>query len=214
MRNDIDCKAVERMVDLDLMAFMRTIHTGISASSVVQEAKWHGDCPRLAALLEDRDSFQEAYNAAACKDIYKVAARKEARAKCIDTIHKIASNVELSLWDDTAKIAALGFPVKRHQRTSKTTPLGVTTSFTIVQTEHRGQATGKVKAIPGAHYYEMRSTEGDPTVQENYVHFDTYASCNMEMKGLVPGRQYSFCVRGRSSKSEGPWSAPVTIIAT
>jgi hypothetical protein len=36
----------------------------------------------------------------------------------------------------------------------------------------------------------------------------------MEFNGLTPTSQYSFCVRGRASKKVGPWSSPVTIIAT
>lgn len=214
MRNFIDSCAIERMTDPGLITFMGTIHGGISASSVIREFKWHADCPGLDALKEQRDVFQAAFDAAIYKDVQKVAVRKEARAKSIDFIKKIANNVELSFWDDPAKIAALGFPLRK-TRTVNSSPIGVTASFNVVQGEHRGQAIGKAKPITGATFYEVRLTEGDPTVQEEYRHFDTYTGCShMEFNGLTLTRQYSFCVRGRSTKKTGPWSSPVTIIAT
>jgi hypothetical protein len=213
MRNVIDCSAIEHMTDLDLIAFMGTIYGGMSASSVIQEAKWHGDSPRLDGLKENRDILQAAYDAAIYKDIQKIAAKKEARTRSIDIIKKIASNVELSIWDDPAKIAALGFPLRR-PRTSITSALGVTESYNLVHGEHPGQVIGKAKRIPGATFYDVRITDGNPTVQEGYRHFDSFSACsNMEYNGLTPTKQYSFCVRGRSSKSTGPWSSPVTIIA-
>jgi len=214
MRNSIDMGAVEGLNDPGLITFMGTLHDGISASSVIQEFKWHGDCPRLESLKEHRDIFQAAYNAAIYKDVQKVAIRKEARTKSIDLIKKIANNVELCYWDDTAKIAALGFPVKK-PRTTSSLPIGITSSFNVIQGEHRGQAIGKAKPIPGATFYEVRYTQADPTNQEEYRHFDTYMGCShMEYNGLTPTQQYSFCIRGRSTKKTGPWSSPVTIIAT
>lgn len=214
MRKIIDCSAIERMSDVDLIGFMGTIHAGMSAASVIDDAKWHGDSPRLDGLIEHRDIYQGAHNAAIYKDVQKVAAKKEARTKSIDTIKKIANNVELSVWGDAAKIAALGFPVKG-PRTVNSSPLGITAGFHVVQGEHRGQLIGKAKPIQGATLYDVRYTQGNPTVQEDYVHFDTFSGCsNMVFNGLTPAGQYSFCVRGRSTKSTGPWSSPVTIIAT
>jgi hypothetical protein len=177
MRNIIDCGAIEHMVDLDLISFMGTVHAGMSASSVIQETKWHADSPKLADLEEDRNNFLVTYNAAIYKDILKVAAKKEARAKSIHTIKKIASNVELSIWEDTAKIAALGFPV-RNQRTHNPAPLGVPACFIVLQGEHRGQVIGKLKPIPGAKFYEVRFSEGDPTIEESYKHFDSFSACS------------------------------------
>ena len=105
--------------------------------------------------------------------------------------------------------------MKQRQRTANSSPLGMMTNFSISQGLHRAQAIGKGKAIPGAMFYDVRVTEEDPTVVENYVHFDSYPGCShMEFNNLTPTKQYSFCVRGRSSKSTGPWSSPVTIIAT
>ena len=214
MRNIIDFHVIDKMIDLDLISFMGTLQTGMSASGVIQEEKWHPDSPKLADLEEDRINLQAAHDAAIYKDILKVAARKEARAKSIDTLKKMANNMELSFWDDPGKIAALGFPVK-HQRTRNQAPLGVPASFIVLQGEHRGQVIGKVKPIPAAKFYEVRVTEGDPTIEESYAHFDSFSACsNMEFNGLTPTRQYSFCVRGRASKKVGPWSSPVTIIAT
>src|SRR6185369_4329489 len=98
MRNSIDCRTIERMSDLELIGFMATIYGGMSASSVVQEAKWHEDSPRLESLKEHRDLLQETCDAALSKDMLKVAAKKEARGKSIEVIKKISSNVELSIW--------------------------------------------------------------------------------------------------------------------
>ncbi len=215
MRNIIDCRAIGRMADSKLITFMGTVHVGMSASSLLHDAKWHKDSPKIDDLKEVRDAFQDAFAAAVCKDIWKVAAKREARIKSIATIKKIAKNVELSFWGDPAKIAALGFPLKRLQRIANTSPLGATASFTVVRGQHRGQAIGKAKPIPGAAFFEVRFTQSDPTVEEDYVPFDTFTGCShMEFNGLTPSRQYSFCVRGRSSKSVGPWSFAVTIIAT
>ena len=214
MRNVIDFTVIDRMTDVELIPFMGTLLAGMSASDAIQEDKWHADSPRLADLEKDRLNLQAAHDAAIYKDILKLAAKKEVRAKCIDTLKKTANNVELSLWNDPAKIAALGFPVK-HQRTRSAASLGAPVNFVVLQGEHRGQVIGKLKPIAGAKFYEIRVTEGDPTIEENYAHFDSFSACSsMECNNLTPTKQYSFCARGRASKKTGPWSSPVTIIAT
>jgi len=214
MRNTVDCSAFERMPDLDLIALMGGLYTALSGNDAFQADKWHADSPKLEQLKERHDVLQEAYNAAIYKDIQKIAAKKEARAQSIDILKAIASNVGLSAWNDPAKIAALGFPMKR-PRTSNTAPLGATANFVVLQGEHRGQLIGKAKAIAGATFYDVEFTERDPTVEANWTHFDSFpGSSSMVFNELTPAKQYSFRMRGRSSKGAGPWSTPVTIIAT
>lgn len=214
MRNTVDCSVIERMPDLALIALMGGLYIALDGNPAFLQDKWHADAPRLDQLKELRDRLQEAYNAAIYKDIQKVAVKKEVRSLSIDVIKAIASNVELSAWNDPAKIAALGFPMKR-QRTSNTAPLGGTANFVVLQGEHRGQLIGKAKAIAGATFYDTEFTDRDPTIEVNWAHFDSFPGCsNMVFNGLTPAKQYSFRVRGRSSKGAGPWSTPVTIIAT
>ena len=110
MRDSINCRMIDRMTDTELLTFMSTVHTTMKASELIQEDKWHGDAPKLDSLLTNRDFFQSAYNAAIYKDLQKVAAKKKARSKCIDTIKKIANNVELSFGTMTRKSPLWDFP--------------------------------------------------------------------------------------------------------
>ena len=214
MRNIINVRNIERMTDVNFIRFMRTIHARMSENSVIREATRNGNFAMLDSLKDAVELFQEAFEAAFYKDVRMVDAKRKARAKAIDLIKKIANQVELLFWDETAKIAALGFPVKR-QRTTHSAPLGATARFTVVQGKFSGQVIGKAQRIPGAPLYDVRVTEGNPAVEENYRHFDTFTGCsNMVLNGFTPTRKCSFCVRGRSSKSVGPWSTPVTIIIT
>lgn len=72
----------------------------------------------------------------------------------------------------------------------------------------------KASAVKFAKSYEISVCEGDPLVEENWRHHATYGVVNrMEIRGLIPGKLYSFRVRAIFSNGAGPWSNYVTLMA-
>jgi hypothetical protein len=61
---------------------------------------------------------------------------------------------------------------------------------------------------------EGQYTTGDPTVDANWSMHITFGTCHdVVFPNLTPGQLYSFPFRGVYAKSNGPWSAVVTLMA-
>lgn len=216
MRGLIDPKPILLLPDHGLISFMGTLYTTLSEDESVDDSKWHPETAKLAVVQQRKENLQTTSDAAVTKDIFKLAAKKECRSLCHESLLQAFSNLELAFWNNPAKLASFALPMKQQRASSKSRQeLGATEAFQVVQGEHPGQLIGKAKRIPKAVFYDVQMCQGYPGDESAWAIFDSYSTCShMEFGGLTPTSRVSFRVRGRSSKSTGPWSPPFTIIVT
>jgi len=73
---------------------------------------------------------------------------------------------------------------------------------------------GKCNSVKKARSFGLEVCEGDPTIEENWKYISVAVHCTrMEMKGLTPGKVYSYRVRAITPSGTGPWSSYVTLMA-
>ena len=201
--------------DADLLAKGGTVLNALSTHPVYQVAL-PTFVPTLAILKDAIDKYQEAFNAAVNRDRMKIALRKAARAEFIVILDKIARYMEMAVGDDTNLLLNTGFDITREYASANAySTLSSPSNFSVTQGDHRGSMTAKASRIQGAASYEAHVAEGDPTVEANWNFLAVYVRPGeMLITDREPGKLYSFRLRAIGVSGVGPWSTPVSLIAT
>jgi hypothetical protein len=166
------------------------------------------------ALLSEKSNVLEAVSLdAESHDKYKLAHRKALTAELKKDLKGSLLHVELAAKGDAELLHSLGLNMKR-MPVKRAIPLPMLAPLlTVTQGEKSGFLAGKVVKCPGAQMYLVQITDGDPTVEANWVRVDIFRKQNFEVGNREPGKTYYLRARCYGSSGTGPWSAIVTIIA-
>ncbi|HBG07228.1 MAG: hypothetical protein A2075_09565 [Geobacteraceae bacterium GWC2_58_44] len=106
-----------------------------------------------------------------------------------------------------------GFDVKPVVKSSNAAYyLGAPGNFRVSRSEVSGELMVTATREKFAASYYLEICEGDVT-EEGWKPVDTYVRCfRIVVAGLVPGKRYTFRIRGIGSKGVGPWATSATIM--
>ena len=174
---------------------------------------WPAWVASLGRLTEKSNMLEAVNLEAESRDKYKVAQRNALNQELKRELRSSVLHVELAAQSNADLLHSLGLnmrriPVKRNNSVAMLAP-----QLTVVQGKKSGTLSGKIAKCPGAKMTEVQITEGDPTVEENWVKVDVFSMQNFEVNGKVPGKAYSLRARCYGRTGTGPWSSVVTLIS-
>lgn len=164
------------------------------------------------------DAFRAVHQEALTGNHVKIAERNATRLTLNQQTVDLADFVELASRKDASVMIRSGFDYFR--RTYGSAPPvafhaipGAAASLQAKHGPERGTIILKATGITGAKSYDVWITDGDPTVEKNWRHFEVFGTSRMVLKNLEPGRLYSFRVRGIGGAESGPWSHYISLMA-
>jgi hypothetical protein len=173
-----------------------------------------GLLPTEAHLKEAHERFQGTFNEVLSGGRDKASTRQD-REALNKALTRFTALINLAAEEDPTLPQQVGLnprPVKT--TTVAHAPIAAPTGFRVTHGEEHGMIIGKVNSVKKARSYELEVCEGDPTVEENWKYIAVSVHCTkMEMKGLTPGKLYSFRVRAVTPIGKGPWSSYATLMA-
>ncbi|MBJ6724263.1 fibronectin type III domain-containing protein [Geomesophilobacter sediminis] len=200
--------------DDGLLKFSKQIRDSLKVHPAFQ-GDWHSAIS-LEKLSKAIDEFETAKEAAQYRDLQKIGIREGFREKLIIALNQTAHFVQMVGFGDYTILSGTGFEIREGKRSAPRTyaPLA-SPDYSVMQGDVLGMVIGTVKMAPGVSYYEVHITQGDPTVEENWVFAANFTRKNgsrMEHRGLNSAQKYSLRVRGVGDDGPGPWSDPKTIL--
>ena len=171
--------------------------------------------PNLDQLKAVTDSYRDLYHAAQNGDRVKIAQRNMVRADSQTKFISLANYLENKAGSNTYLLLDIGFDLR--DRAARGTQVGTSTVEAANVVVKHGEVTGvvllKCARVNGAGSYEVQMMEGEASADGNWQNAGSFLHCSrMEIKGLEPGKRYSFRVRVLGANGFGPWSASVSII--
>jgi hypothetical protein len=167
----------------------------------------------LARLTEKGNILEAADLQAESHDKYKVAQKNALNQDLKKDLRSSVLHVELVAQGNVQLINSLGLnqrhaPGKKNNLLPMLAPL-----LTVTQSKKSGFLDGKVIMCPGAKMFLVQITDGDPSVEANWVRVDIFSKQSFEVGGREPGKTYFLRARCYGPSGTGPWSAIVTIIS-
>lgn len=171
--------------------------------------------PSLAKLKEITDAYRESYYAAVNGDRVKISQRDLLRPRVEEEFVSLAAFLTQKAGKDQFMLVDLGFEVR--ERAAKSTHVSSSLVAPSNVTAKHGELPSVIilrcSRTYGTGSYEVQISEGDSSVEENWRPAGHYMHASrMEVKGLEPGRRYSFRLRSIGPDGPGPWSAIVSLI--
>jgi hypothetical protein len=167
-----------------------------------------------ATLAIQFAAYEAAYNAALGGDSAKIIIRQAAREVLTASFKKNAPYLEVVAGGSVPVLETTGYDL-RHDSTGGGAPavLDAPGGFTVKRGALSGTVTMGCAALPGAGSYQAQQCTGDPTVEANWSDAATFKHCaHNTLGGLVPGKTYSFRLRGIGANGPGPWCNFITLI--
>jgi hypothetical protein len=204
-----------RISDTDFLALSVAISALLSKHPDFPEP-WPSIFPNLATLNGSNDRFREACIAASNRDHVKIAEKKTARTEVEEHLFNISRLLETMAGKNHNMLLNTGFSLRR-PKTGRSAKAGISltppTNLTVRHGDDSGSMFVKCTRQLAAGSYELQISEEVPSA-EDWKQQGIYVHCsNMEVKGLEPGKKYSFRIRAIGGKGPGPWSSPVTLMA-
>jgi hypothetical protein len=170
--------------------------------------------PTEAQLKEAHDRFQGTFNEVLTGGRDKASTRED-REALNKALTRFTALVNLAAEIDPSLPQQVGLNPRPAKINSVVhAPIAAPTGFRVTHGEQHGMIIGKVNSVKKARSYELEVCEGDPTVEENWRYVAVSVHCSkMEMKGLTPGKLYSYRVRAVTPLGKGPWSSYLTLMA-
>ncbi|MBJ6727273.1 fibronectin type III domain-containing protein [Geomesophilobacter sediminis] len=202
------CFGDSKMSDAELLAFTGRVVEGVP--TIVDVDKDWGSTPTIAQLAEEKNRFQAACYAAQSRDIFKTKEKKQIRTNLFRMLRKIGHFVEIETDFNEDLLIKSGYPLRKKRARTMANALATLIAPIIQSITHGdqpGTMVGYVNKVPDARCYEIFITDGDPLVEQNWKHFQTYLEAGfLVMSNLASGQRYSARVRGIFKKGPGPWS--------
>ncbi|MEX8519372.1 MAG: fibronectin type III domain-containing protein [Leptothrix sp. (in: b-proteobacteria)] len=158
--------------------------------------------------------FSGAYQDALCHDIYKIAVRNQARQVLVDVLKRLAHYLEMVCNGDPAVLATSGFKLRQDPVRSgmSSTHLAAPTELHLATGTNRGEVDLHAAKLVGAQFHEVQICTGDPTVEANWAHKDTFTSLQQATIAGLPAGPVWVRVRGGNSAGYGDWSGAVCVL--
>ena len=182
-------------------------------------AVWPPGVPPLDEVRVDRNNFQVGIIAAQNHDSLKIAERNTLRAILEKKINHLAAFVQMAAHGDADALASSGFELRRPRSSSSSAgsdePLPAPTDFSVEHGSLSGTLTLHASRPTGARACDIEVAQGDPSVPENWHHWDVSGSWSrITLSGFTPGQVYWLRVRAIGGKTgHGLWSNPIRIMA-
>lgn len=190
--------------DSALVEFGRRVVAGLTENPAFPTP----DVP-LATLQGQLTEFERALSASALGGAAATAAKNIERAKLETLLRTEAFYVQLAMKNDLTALLSSGFEPVSGRNPSE--PLGTPAVLRIENVESTRLAL-RVSSVPNARAYEVRKMNGTGGWVSAAI---GTMSRRLEVDNLVPGSVYQLQVRAiGGSTGTGPWSDPVTHMAT
>jgi hypothetical protein len=174
---------------------------------------WPSWVASLGQLTEKGNALEAASLEAESRDTFKVAQRNALNKDLQKDLRSSILHVEMVAQGNLELITSLGLN-QRHAPIKRRTPLPMLApQLTVTQSKKSGFLDGKVVMCPGARMFLVQITDGDPSVEANWVRVDIFSKQLFEVGGREPGKTYYLRARCYGPSGTGPWSAIVTIIS-
>ena len=197
---------------LKTVAYARKIVVKLTDHPAFPEP-WPNWVASLGLLTEKSNTLEVVNLESESRDKYKVTQRNILNEELKKDMRSAVQHVELAAQGKVDLLHSLGLnmrqvPVRKNIHQAMLAP-----QLTVVQSKESGTLSGKVVKCPGAQVYEVQITEGDPTVEENWIRVDVFSKQNFQVTGRVPGKTYSLRARCYGHNGTGPWSSVATLIS-
>jgi hypothetical protein len=178
---------------------------------------FQGPFPPGVLSLEGMDDvinrLQNACDAARCRDVGKIAIRKSVRNEFNLGFRNVAHHLEIGAGGDVTKLQGTGYDFRKaSKKNKKVTCIETYPELTVKNTRVSGTLAVQMSFVLGALLYELQISL-NPNNEEDWAKYAqfTHRSNNL-VTGRTPGQKYWFRARGIGA-TDGPWSAPVALIA-
>lgn len=173
---------------------------------------WPSWVTSLAVLGEKSSALETLSLESESHDKYKLAQRNALTAELKKNLKSSLQYVESVAQGDAELLYSLGLTMKRTPM-RRTPPPMLAPVITVTQSKKSSVLDGKVVKCPGALMFLVQITDGDPSVEANWVKVDIFTNQNFEVGGREPGKTYYLRARCYGRSGTGPWSAIVSVIA-
>ena len=175
---------------------------------------WH-NCPTSLDQLEQSIfTLEKADLAAKSGDHGKIADRIAQHKHLASRLYNVARFVEMVADGDPVKLRSSNFKLRKPPVRSNTQVHLPAPVLKVTHGEKSGTFIAKAKKVPGASSYHLQICTGDPTVHENWDHYDYVVLCSsILIQNPEPGKTYSFRLMAIGSNNTSAWSLPVTIMS-
>jgi hypothetical protein len=163
--------------------------------------------PSLDEVTSVKKDFDDSLSGAQTGDRVKIAIKNERRAKLIDTLHRLARNVEMVANGNRSILLSSGFDVSKER--SSTIELEIPENLKLMDGNASGEFYVCCDSIVGAKSYVFEYTL-DPLLNESAWTSQTTTKCEFIIKGLIPGKKYWVRVIAIGSNDQRTVSAPVS----
>lgn len=203
--------------DMELLVLTDRVLTGMTNNP--HFTPWPPGVPPLDEVRGDRNSFQAAMIAAQSHDTFKIAERKALRVVLENKLSHLAAFVQMAAHGNADALASSGFELRRPRSSSSSAssdePLPAPADLSVEHGSLSGTLTLHVTRPPGARACDIEVAQGDPSLPENWRHWDVSASWSrITLSGFTPGQVYWVRVRAVGGKTgHGLWSNPISIMA-
>ena len=203
---------LDKLKDGDFLVEVGNILAALTGNARFPEP-WPAQLPTLAALSAAQQRFEDAYHVALDGAHARIVDRDAARAELDGLLRRLPPYLEMMANGDVAALASTGFEL-RHEKTPFHAPLGAPEGWHVKHGEKSRSVVGGAHPVPGAHSYEVQTTQGDPRIESSWAHALTSSAIrSVPIADLSPGEAYWFRVRAIGRSGAGVWSAPVSLIA-
>ena len=170
--------------------------------------------PSLAETASAVGTFRGTYQDALCHDIYKIAVRNQARQVLVDVLKRLAHYLEMVCNGDAVVLASSGFHLRQDPVRSgmSSARLPAPTGLRLATGANRGEVDLRGARLLGAQFHDVQICTGDPTVEANWAHKDTFTSLQHVTLTDLPAGPVWVRVRGGNSGGYGDWSDPVCVL--
>jgi hypothetical protein len=194
------------------VAYSRKFITKLTGHAAFQEP-WPPWVTSLLVLAEKSNTLETVSLDAESHDKYKVAHRNALTLDLKKSLKSSLQHVEMVAQGNAELLRSLGLNLKKPTRAKRTTPPPMLApQLTVTQSKKSSFLDGKVIMCPGARMFQVQITDGDPSVEANWVKVDIFTKQTFEISGKEPGKTYYLRARCYGPSGTGPWSAIVAII--
>ncbi|BBL75182.1 fibronectin type III domain-containing protein [Methylomagnum ishizawai] len=205
--------AFDRLSEADFLAKADFIVASLTNNAAFPEP-WPAQAPALSDIKEALNAYRDAYHASLTRDTLKIAQREKARDALTLLLKRLPAYLELVAQGDTAVLATTGYDLRRDTaRTGGNGILDAPADFRVAHGQVSGNLEVRAARVAGARSYEVQTAQGDPTIDANWKHALSSATCShIVLEGMVPAQTYWVRLRAIGSQGAGIWAEPVNII--
>lgn len=208
MTNRVVSKLYRTMAPQGVMNELGSVAAAMSRNPAFMNAP--GNVPTAAMLLEMREKFGTAIEAAQSHDSNKIKERNELHREAVALLDVVAKYLEMVAISNPSVLNDPGFTQRPPSK--KKGLLAAPLGFSVYHGPHPGTVTASVNNMSTVHTWEIHFAEGDPAPEQNWgidsVHVD---HTSMVMTARNTSANVYYRIRGLNRAGAGAWSPPVPL---